>query len=224
MSNGVPTHVYLSGWFGVRSDEIAFGEEKIILSDFGESFNPYKTLRFSSKPLPLLQPPEARFSDEPLSFASDIWALACTIWEIMGQRPLFDTFFPNADRVTTEQVEVLGVLPPEWWGKWSKRREWFNEEGELHVERTSTGQNCVRRTWEVRFGYSIQKPRAEAGLETVSENERRAFEEMLRSMLVFRPQDRATAQQVLHSTWMKKWGQPALEESWDVFRSVTNGI
>lgn len=65
------------------------------LSNFGELFNPHETLRFSSKTLPLLQPPETRFSDNPLSFASDVWSLACTIWEIFGQRPLFDAFFPN---------------------------------------------------------------------------------------------------------------------------------
>ncbi|OQE11651.1 hypothetical protein PENVUL_c002G01696 [Penicillium vulpinum] len=57
----------------------------------------------------LFGPPEARFSDEPLSFPSDIWTLACAIWEIAGQRPLFEAFFPTADRVTADQVEVLGI-------------------------------------------------------------------------------------------------------------------
>ncbi|RHZ55748.1 uncharacterized protein CDV56_105154 [Aspergillus thermomutatus] len=214
LSNSVPARVFIPGWFGVRSDDIVLGEEKIILSDFGESFNPHKTVRFSSKTLPLLQPPEARFSDEPLSFASDIWTLACTIWEIFGQRPLFEAFFPNADRVTAEQVEVLGILPPEWWGKWSRRLEWFNEEGELDLKKTSRGHDGVRMSWDQRFDYCVQEPRAEAGLETVTEKERRAFKAMLRSMLAFRPKERATAQQVLHSEWMKDWGQPALEESW----------
>ncbi|KAJ5084580.1 hypothetical protein NUU61_009159 [Penicillium alfredii] len=224
LPNGVPTHVFPPGWFGVRSEEIAFGEEKVMLSDFGESFNPHKTLRFSSKTLPLLQPPEARFSDEPLSFASDIWTLACTIWEVLGQRPLFDAFFPNADRVTAEQVEVLGVLPPEWWVKWRRRKEWFNEEGELDVKPgTSKGLNCERKTWGQRFDYCIQEPRDEAGLETVTEIERKAFEEMLQSMLVFRPKERATAHQVLHSQWMKEWGQPALEESLNTSRAVPKG-
>lgn len=36
---------------------------------------------------------------------------------------------------------------------------------------------------------------------------------MLRSMLVYQPDEKATAQQVLHSEWMKDWGQPALEQS-----------
>ncbi|KAJ5374052.1 hypothetical protein N7517_006058 [Penicillium concentricum] len=152
--------------------------------------------------IPLLQPPEARFSDEPLSFASDIWTLACTIWEIVDQRPLFETFFPAADRVTTEQVEVLGILPPEWWEKWSRRLDWFNEEGELNVK----PEMSVRRALCARFEYSIQAARSEAGLETMTVKERRAFEVMLQSMLIYRPNERATAQQALHSEWIKNWG------------------
>lgn len=213
LSDGVPARVFIPGWFGVRSDDIVLGEEKIILSDFGESFNPHKTVRFSSKTLPLLQPPEARFSDEPLSFASDIWSLACTIWEVFGQRPLFEAFFATPDRVTAEQVETLGILPPEWWVKWSGRWEWFNEEGELDLKKTSRGHDGMRMSWDQRFDYCIQEPRAEAGLETVAERERRAFKAMLLSMLAFRPNERATAQQVLRSEWMEDWGLPTLDRA-----------
>lgn len=38
---------------------------------------------------------------------------------------------------------------------------------------------------EDRFGDFIQEPRAKAGLETVTEQEKGAFEAMLQSMLVF---------------------------------------
>ncbi|PYI11409.1 kinase domain-containing protein [Aspergillus sclerotiicarbonarius CBS 121057] len=221
LPSGVPAQVFFAAWFGVRSDEIALGEEKIILNDFGESFNPHKSSRYSSKTLPLLQPPETRFPDEPLSFASDIWTLACTIWEIFGQRPLFETFFPTRDRVTMEQVQVLGILPPEWWGKWDRRLEWFAEDGELNmkpgVPRRLDG---VRRTWEMRFSHGIQEPRAEAGLQTVTDKEKRAFDSMLRSMLNFRPNERATARQVLQSEWMNSWGLPALEQSWSTSNST----
>ncbi|KAK1145863.1 hypothetical protein N8T08_003809 [Aspergillus melleus] len=200
LSTGVPAHVFMPGWYGVRSNDIALGQERIFLSDFGESFNPHQTPRSSSKTLPLLQPPEVRFSDAPLSFASDIWTLACTIWEIFGQRPLFEAFRPTADRVTAEQVEALGILPREWWEKWDRRLDWFNEEGELDPKsEMSRGYNIVRRTWDVRFNYCMQEPRAEAGLELVTESERKAFEAMLRPMLTFRPGERATAHDALHS-------------------------
>ncbi|KAJ5543729.1 hypothetical protein N7513_007237 [Penicillium frequentans] len=85
---------------------------------------------------------------------------------------------------------------------------------ELNLEPDSLrGPNGMRRTWEDRFGDCIQEHRAEAGLETVTEQEKGAFETMLRSMLVFRPNERVTAQRVLHSEWVKGWGQLALEES-----------
>ncbi|KAJ5187600.1 hypothetical protein N7449_010594 [Penicillium cf. viridicatum] len=203
--------VFIPGWFGIRREDIDFGE-RIILSDFGESFNPHISPKFSLKTLPLLHTPEARFSDEPLFFAADIWTLACTIWEIAGYRPLFEAFFATADRITAEQVEVLGILPPEWWEKWSRRLDWFNEEDKLILK----PEMSARRAFDQRFEYSIQEPRAKAGLETMTEKERRAFEVMLRSMLIYWPNERATAQQVLHSEWMKDWGQPALEQSWSI--------
>lgn len=111
------------------SNELALGQEKIVICDLGESFNPHKLSRYSSKTLPLLQPPETRFSNEPLSFPSDIWTLGCTIWEILGHRSLFEAYFPSADRVTKEQVEVFGKLPSEWWKIWSKKSDWFDEDG-----------------------------------------------------------------------------------------------
>lgn len=213
LSNSVPSHVFIPGWFGVSCDRIVLGKDKIVLSDFGESFNPDKELRYYSNTLPLIRPPETRFSDEPLSFASDIWTLACTIWEIFGQRPLFDAFFPTMDRVTMEQVEALGILPPQWWKKWEKRLEWFTEEGEPAFE-GSRRHDSVHMPWNMRFDYCIQKPRAEAGLDPVTESERKAFEAMLRSMLRYLPKERATAEQLLQSEWMKDWGLPALDESW----------
>ncbi|PKY02269.1 kinase domain-containing protein [Aspergillus campestris IBT 28561] len=212
--DSVPARVFIPGWFGVPSDEVVLGDEKILLSDFGESFNPDTEPRFSSKTLPLLQPPEARFSDRPLSFASDIWTLACTIWEILGQRPLFEAYFPTVDRVTMEQVEALGRLPLEWWRKWDRRLEWFDEEGKIDLKpEMSRDHEGMRRTWDRRFEHCIQKPRAAAGLETLAVEERKACEKMLRSMLTFRPEERATAQQVMQSEWMKGWGLPSLEQS-----------
>ncbi|KAF4203947.1 hypothetical protein CNMCM8927_008094 [Aspergillus lentulus] len=134
--------------------------------------------------------------------------------KVFGERPLFEAFFPTADCVPMEQVEDLSILPPEWWRKRRRRLEWFNEDGEMLLKpATSAGHDGVRRTLDKRFDYSIQEPRAEAGLETVMEEERRVFEGMLRSMLAFRPEERATAQQVWHSEWTKGWVLPALEQS-----------
>jgi hypothetical protein len=45
--------------------------------------------------------------------------------------------------------------------------------------------------------------RAEAGLQVPSEDESKAFEEMLWPMLRYQPKEKATAQQVLKSEWTK---------------------
>jgi serine/threonine-protein kinase SRPK3 len=219
----MPTKVYIPGWFGVPSNELTLGRDKIMISDFGESFNPQTLSKRFSKTLPLLQPPETRFSDEPLSFPFDIWTLTCTIWEILGHRPLLEAYFASAGRVTKEQVEVFGKLPPEWWGNWSKRLDWFNEEGELKLSSEGPGfQDVVRRTLDVRFEHNIQKSRIEAGLEVMADKEKRAFQTMLRSMLRFQPKVRATAQQAMQSEWMLDWGLPALEEGGRVSGSAGN--
>ncbi|GKZ37239.1 hypothetical protein AbraIFM66950_008696 [Aspergillus brasiliensis] len=213
LSNSVPAKAFLELWCGIESNELPLGEEKISLCDFGVSFNPYRTSQYSSETLVFLRPPETRFSDKPLSFSSDIWILACTIWEISGTRPLFEVFLPSNDWVTREQVEVFGILPSEWWKKWDKRSEWFNEEGELKLNRENMSKGTTRNAWEVRFNHSIQEPRAKAGLETMTVEEKSAFEAMIWSMLRYEPEERATAEQLMQSEWMTGWGLPALKES-----------
>ncbi|RAK71496.1 uncharacterized protein BO72DRAFT_481685 [Aspergillus fijiensis CBS 313.89] len=206
LAEGVPARVFIPGWYG----------EQITLSDCGESFAPCETVRVASKTLPLLQPPEVRFSDEPLSCAVDVWGLACCAWEILGQRPLFETFFSESGschgRAGRGAREVAGEMVGEV--RWGRRREWFSEEGELGLVRTGrAGPGGGRRSWERRFEESIQKPRAEGGLEPVTEDERAALMEMLRAMLAFRPEERIPARQALQSRWLSGWGMPALQES-----------
>lgn len=68
-----------------------------------------------------------------------------------------------------------------------------------------------RRVLEDRLEKSIQKPRRESGMAEMGEEEKEAFLALLKSMLVFRPGERPSAEQVLGSGWMQKWGMPAIE-------------
>ena len=58
LSEGVPAIVYVPGWFGACSDNMILVEEKIIINNFGESFNPHKTILSSShlRPGSLISP------------------------------------------------------------------------------------------------------------------------------------------------------------------------
>lgn len=132
---GVPTHGIIPVWLGDKSHLIPLYEAGILLTDFGESFLPSITPRFESNTPASVAAPEVYFlPHEPLSFPADIWALAVTIWSIISQRPLFDTWFTSADSMIEEHVDVFGKLSSEWWEKWEARQDCFNEDGVRHDE------------------------------------------------------------------------------------------
>lgn len=107
------------------SEEIT--EPHIIISDFGESFLQHEERHSLHTPV-LLLPPELLFH-EPLGPAVDIWALGCSLYEILGERPLFEGFMPDEDHIIAEMVSTLGPLPPRWWERWSKRSDFLHEDG-----------------------------------------------------------------------------------------------
>ena len=206
LSPGVPSHVILPIWLGKASEHVTISEAYIFLTDFGESFDPSKTARYISRTPIIFSPPEAHFyPDEPLSFPADIWTLACTIWGILGQRPLFEGWNASADWMTKEHVEVLGLLPSPWWEQWDAREKWFHSDG------TRKGGGVGRGLAE-RLEDSIQQPRRESGMEEIGEVETTALFEMLKTMLAFHPEQRSSAKEVLESEWMRKWALPELSK------------
>ncbi|KAF2013940.1 kinase-like protein [Aaosphaeria arxii CBS 175.79] len=203
---GVPSHGVVPIWLGEASEKIKLGEARLLLTDFGESFSyPQETRYISHAPL-VFRPPEARFEpNKPFAFSSDIWSLACTIWAIIAQRPLFEGLLATEDDMTCEQADTLGILPPEWWEAWEARGEKFTEDA-TPINRTHY------RSWDDRFMDSLQRPREEYAMPLISPPEKRAIFDMLRPMLAFRPEDRSTAKQVLESEWMVKWALPEYEK------------
>lgn len=206
LASGVPPHVYSPVWFGNASEKIGLSESKILLADFGTAFYPAKESRLQSYTPLEIRPPEARFEPTtPLSFASDIWSLACTIWAILGQRSFLDSFLLSQDDATRDQVDALGRLPPEWWQKWEARSKSFTEDGSPKEGRSPW-------TWGQRFDDSIQQPRREKDMGALDEKEGHALCEMIRWMLAFRPGDRPSADQVLETAWMRNWAIPEFDK------------
>lgn len=205
LSDGVPTHGVVPIWLGKESELIILSEAKILVTDFGESFLPSITQRHYSNTPAILVPPETYFlPDEPLSFPSDVWTLACTLWDIIGQKPLFEGFNPSNDWMIKEHVDALGKLPCDWWQEWDARERWFTEE----AKRTSEGAG---RSLANRFVTSVEKPRRGSAMEEeLGEAERTALLTMLRGMLAFRPNERLTAMEIVESEWMLRWALPVL--------------
>lgn len=202
---GVPSHGIMPVWLGKDSELISLSETRILLSDFGESFQPSATSRYHSNTPVLSSPPELNFEPKkPLSFPADIWSLGCTIYSLIGSRPLFEGLAPNADWMTMEQVTVLGKLPSDWWGKWDRRLQWFNEDGTRNHQE-------LGRPWAERFEKFVQEPRRESGVGEIEDEEKASLFTMLKSMLAFRPEERLTVEEVLASKWMEEWSLPELE-------------
>ncbi|PYI00104.1 kinase domain-containing protein [Aspergillus ellipticus CBS 707.79] len=197
---GVPQHGISPIWLGDASENITLPEARILLSDFGKTFSPTQEDQFESHTPLLIRPPEARFEpSNPLSFPSDIWTLACTIFDVIAQKSLFEGSFTNDTDMTCQQIDTLGRLPDEWWGKWEAREEKLIEDGETRSRYPSL---------EDRFEKSVQQARTRKGMPGIQSSEQEALLSMLRRMLSFRPEDRPSAKQILESELMVKWALP----------------
>ncbi|KAJ6145280.1 kinase-like protein [Penicillium chermesinum] len=183
LPSGVPSYGIVPVWLGQASEEITLSETKVLLTDFGEAF-------------PL---------SKERKYGSHIWTLACTIWSIIAQRPLFEGFLATEDDMTCEHVDTLGILPLEWWKRWEARRLKFTEDGK------PMNRNPFR-SWDDRFEDSMQQPRRDSGMPSLDASEREAFFDMLRPMLSFRPEKRPTTKQILESEWMLKWALPEYDK------------
>lgn len=221
LDRGVPSEFIIPVWLGLGSDEITLTDSSILLADFGEAFDPSVTKTFTCHTPHLLAPPEAFFggpaTDDYLSFPADIWTLACTIWEILGAAPPFEVFVPSLDSVTREHVETFGKLPDRWWRKWENRNNWFDEDGRKDVkESLKQYYSNTSRGWDQRFPGSIQGARRrlsnpENKFGTFEKDEGKAFGDMIKSMLVLEPGQRATIDDVVGCAWVQKWGLPELQ-------------
>jgi serine/threonine protein kinase len=187
----VPTHGVVPIWLGEASDTISLSDSHVLLSDFGESFQPAVDSRqFSHTPFVLRSPEMLLDPTSQVSFPAEIWSLACAVFTIMGQRPLFESWFPSKDRILEEHVDALGSLPEAWWVSWANRNQYFDDQ----LRRVD---GSPRRLLKDRLEYSIQEPRREYGMAEMDDEEKQAFLVLMRSMLTFRPDDRLSAQQVL---------------------------
>jgi len=94
--------------------------EQALLIDLGEAFLE------ESPPSNGVGTPVSYRSPELLleskaSRASDVWALACTIFEIRSGFPLFESFVGSPTEILKEMVRILGMPPEPSCSLWEKR-------------------------------------------------------------------------------------------------------
>ena len=189
---------------GARSF-LSFLEENIVVIDFGQSFainappndyNAATAMHYFS--------PEARF-DNIVSTASDIWGLACAIFEIRAGRPLFSPFMASHNSVLLDTVLTLGKLPGPWWNAFKGRHECFEENGEL---KPPYKMYPIRALLE-KIGADDMPPTSDYGpmIEPagtqLEEEEIMLLNDLLEMMLKYRPEERMSIEEVVRHPWFK---------------------
>ena len=91
-----------------------FISDQVSIIDFGESYDmdrPPRDLGITAS----FRSPELLF-DNTISVGCELWALACTIFEVRTA-PLFENFMDDGDDYIILQIVMLLGKPPEpWWG------------------------------------------------------------------------------------------------------------
>ncbi len=200
---GVPEYSVQPACTCTPSDELT--DPTILICDLGEAFMADKGPHHQLHTPLLLCPPEMIFADAGVGKPADIWALACTIHDIMGERPLFEGFWVDRNDVAAEMVSALGRPPASWWNGWQHRDEFFLEDGtwnvnpkRWHDSRSLSLEARVKLNGRVNdFGFTSE--------------EQAAWIELLRAMLIYEPEKRMTIREALDSTWVKQYGFPSCE-------------
>jgi hypothetical protein len=188
----------------------------IKISDYGTSFVAQSTGDKPSPPLctpTLYQPPEALFGDDITApLAADIWTLGVNLYEVLGGRPLFETFTHDRDDILADVISTLGLPPRRWWDGWANRGEFFELDGEWRKGGISRiyepgWRPLGRRMWDI-MGRG-EKPE---GCEwDVEGGEVRALEELFRGVLAWEPGERWAVGKLVGSEFMARWALPAWE-------------
>lgn len=150
----------------------------------------------------LLRSPEAFFG-ESIGLPADIWAAACTIFDIFGKRTLFEPFIISKDEVLLEMNSTLGMLPDRWWRSWESRRPYLLDDGSWNPHSMAKDPEIkplALRIKQMRLG---QKDQLEKGSEQLSAEDLAGLQKLLASLLRYEPSERLTAKETLKSDWVQ---------------------
>ncbi|TQV94331.1 hypothetical protein V2A60_002633 [Cordyceps javanica] len=190
----------------------------MIISDYGTSFMLDAERSPELHTPPLFLPPED-FFHEPITLAADIWTLGVSLYEVLGERCLFETFSGDRDDIMADIISTLGRPPSRWWDQWENRNEFFNPDGSWirNIQRiyTPVFRPLHQRMWDMGRGMTPETCEWD-----VQGGEMQALEKLLRDMLAFEPSQRPTAEQLMRSEYMVRWAIPAWEQQLERAKNV----
>ncbi|KAL8938123.1 MAG: hypothetical protein Q9216_004062 [Gyalolechia sp. 2 TL-2023] len=180
--------------------EIFPGDSLSILDFGGASFTSESRTQWHT---PLrLQAPEALLG-ESVGQPADVWAFACTVFELFDNKSLFRGSMPNADDILFEIVDALGRFPDDWWAKWKYRWEFYEDDGtKKTADLTEDYQNT--KSLAVRINRMRSSPPAARKAERLDEEDLAGLQQLLTECLRYNPAERVTAQDILNLDWIQK--------------------
>ncbi|KAL0068067.1 hypothetical protein AAF712_004971 [Marasmius tenuissimus] len=189
-------------------------QESTFVSDFGQSYivaspppsyEPATTLNYL--------PPEARF-ERRAGYEADIWALGCAIFEIRAGFALFEPFLGSDVDILKQTVETLGRLPDPWWGAFTERTLWFEENGQPKSEEDQERSRVLLKAYRSSIRDKLHQigkqhdpppehegPMIEEGGVQLPEEEIALLEDLLEKMLRYRPEERTRVQDIIRHPW-----------------------
>ncbi|RDL35771.1 uncharacterized protein BP5553_06383 [Venustampulla echinocandica] len=185
--------------------------DQICIIDFGESYDSSAPPQELGIPLSYCAP-EIIFHN-PAGPASDIWALACTLYEIRSCKQVLYAGFGEEDDVLLQMVQLFGKLPEPWWSSWEKRHLWFNEEG-IPDKLLDNGMPAANRhTLEEFLAEGHHYTYFADGLFSGGDGEKKSFTlptdeikdfvDLLGQMFKYRPNERITAEVAATHPWLQ---------------------
>ncbi|KAH8587070.1 kinase-like domain-containing protein [Bisporella sp. PMI_857] len=185
-----------------------FISDQVSIVDFGESYDmhsPPEDLGIAAS----FRSPELLF-DNTIGVGCDLWALACTIYEVRTRSPLFENFMDDDDEVIAQMVPLLGKAPEPWWSSWKARGQWYEEDGTPLVN-PETGKPYMLMDSLEELLSSSSPPggdpggkKNEAGGFAVQVEESKVLGNLLMGILKYDPKERPSVEAVLEHPWFKR--------------------
>lgn len=137
--------------------------------------------------------------------ACDLWALGCTLFEIRQQTALFHMIH-DPDDLVAEMVRFFGKLPPQWWGTWNRRAEYFDEQGkwighneDQSLESLLSQSRCIVQSRTLKQDTSYIRWASM----TTPEAEQKLMADLLYKLLQYDPEKRISAKDATAHEWFK---------------------
>jgi serine/threonine-protein kinase SRPK3 len=199
---------YLVESLNIGRLDARFISDQVSIIDYGESYYMHSPPRDLGIPASF-RSPELLF-DNTIGVGCDLWALACTIYEVRTETPLFEDFMDDDDdEIIIQMIPLVGKLPEPWWSSWKARGQFYKEDGTPLVDPKTERTYLLMDTLEELIcggppsGHDPEKRKNQAGSITVPIEESKILGSLLMGLLKYDPKERMSAEAVLTHPWFK---------------------